>query len=526
MKRRIGHKNGLKLFFLALFMFSAAAVFAEVKLPGVLGNYMVLQRDMPIKIWGWAYPGEKVTVTFGEQKIKKKANAKGEWLVKLPAMHSGNDLTMTIQGKNSIQLHHIAIGEVWLCSGQSNMEKPIGPRRGQHPVINYQLEIAAANYPGIRLFHVQRNTSGLPLDDVSAEWQPCSETSIRGFSSAAYFFGRELHKKLQVPVGLIESSWGGTRSEPWTPPCGFASVPELADYSAKIEEANQDYKDTLNKKLVNLEKWLKQTKKDLRQNKTVKAMPIMPAHALNSHRQPTGLFNAMIHPLLNFAIRGATWYQGESNRGDGFFYRKKMEALINGWRKAWNIGDFPFYFVQIAPFRYTNKNNAADSTKLPEIWSAQLTTLSVPNTGMVVTTDIADLYDIHPQNKQAVGKRLALWALAKTYKKGNLVCSGPLYTGMKITGDKILVRFDYAENGLVARDGEPLNWFEIAGADKNYAKAVAKIDGDRVIVKSDAVPNPRYVRFAWYELAVPNLTNKEGLPASPFSSELLEEEAK
>lgn len=524
--RRIEHKNGLLLFFLAFFMFSAAAVFADVKLPRILGDYMVLQRDMPIKIWGWANPGEKVTVIFGEQKVKTKANAGGEWLVKMPAMNRGNDLSMIIKGKNSIRLHHIAIGEVWLCSGQSNMEKPIGPRRGQHPVINYQLEIAEAIYPDIRLFHLQRNTSGLPLDDVKGKWSPCSATSIRGFSAAAYFFGRELHKKLQVPVGIIESSWGGTRSEPWTPPCGFASVPELADYSAKIEEANIEYRESLSKKIVDFERWLKEAKKDLRKNKTGKAMPTMPDHALNSPRQPTGLFNAMIHPLLNFAIRGATWYQGESNRGDGFFYRKKMEALINGWRTAWHIGDFPFYFVQIAPFRYTNKNNAADSTKLPEIWSAQLATLSVPNTGMVVTTDIADLYDIHPQNKQAVGKRLALWALTKTYKRGNSVCSGPLYKGMEIDGNKIAVSFDYAESGLSSRDGEPLNWFEIAGNDKNYVKAKAKIDGSRVIVENNAVPSPQYVRFAWHELAVPNLINKEGLPASPFSSELLEQKAK
>ena len=514
--------SGRFFWFVILFVASfALKSFADVRLPKIIGSNMVLQRGAAITIWGWADPGEKVTVQFGENKAKTKANSRGEWLVKLPALESGENLTMTITGKNTIVLENIAMGEVWVCSGQSNMEKPIEPIGRQKPVINYMLEIPDANYPNIRLFHVQRNHSGLPLKDVTGKWQPCTPQSIKGFTAVGYFFGRDLHRALGVPVGLIESSWGGTRSEPWTPPSGFASVPELSDIFQQVVQANDKYETELAQSLKEYERWVKQTKKDLKKKIPVSPAPELPQHLLDSHRQPTGLYNAMIHPIIRYAIRGAIWYQGESNRGDGFAYRQKMQALINGWRKEWKMGDFPFYFVQLAPYNYSYNKNSADSTLLPQIWVAQLATLSIPNTGMAVTTDISDLYDIHPQNKLDVGKRLARWALAKTYGK-DIVFSGPIYRSMTIDGDKIRVQFDFVGSGLASRDGEPLNWFEIAGADKKYVRARAEIQGDQVVVSSQKVAQPMYVRFAWHQLAVPNLINKEGLPASSFNTEYLE----
>jgi len=242
--------------------------------------------------------------------------------------------------------------------------------------------------------------------------------------------------------------------------------------------------------------------------------PAWPKHLLEDNGQPSSIYNGMIHALVPFAIRGAIWYQGESNNPDGMLYFEKMKALIGGWRQVWNEGDFPFYYVQIAPLDALYEND-----RLPRLWEAQLAALTIPNTGMVVTTDIGDLKDIHPKNKQDVGKRLALWALAKTYGRDNLVCSGPLYKSMAVEDDKIRVRFDYVGGGLASRDGRPLNWFEIAGDDRKFVKAEATIDGDSVVVRSATVSRPVAVRFGWNRAAEPNLMNKEGLPASPFRTD-------
>lgn len=379
--------------------------------------------------------------------------------------------------------------------------------------MNAQQEIAAADYPKIRLFSTPNVTAGLPAPDVNASWMPCNPNTVGGFSAVAYFFGRELFKNLDVPIGLINASWGGSRIEPWTPVEGFDAIPELKDISDRIAKAQEDFRIAFSKQIDDIDKWVEEARKALANGDMLEPLAYI-QHPLNDGNAPTAMYNALINPVVPFAIRGAIWYQGESNRGEGMLYLKKMEALIGGWRKVWGQGDFPFYYVQLAPFRYDG-----NVFQLPEIWEAQTAALAIPNTGMVVTTDIGNVADIHPVNKQDVGKRLSLWALAKTYGKTGIVYSGPLFKSLVIEGNKATVSFDYAGSGLVSRDGKPLTWFEIAGEDKKYVKASAAIEGDKVVVSSPDVPNPVAVRFGWHQEAEPNLMNKEGLPASPFRTD-------
>jgi sialate O-acetylesterase len=499
---------------------AAAPAVADVKLPHVLGSNMVLQRDVPLPVWGWADPGEAVTVKLGRHEASATADAAGKWMVNLPAMVAGGPHEMTVSGRNTIRLTDILVGEVWICSGQSNMEMGLGV------VENGEQEVAAANYPNIRLYHVPRTTAGQPAPDIDATWRPCSPENISaggwgGFSAVAYFFGRELHKQLGVPVGLINASWGGTRIEPWTPAEGFALVPKLRDIVDEIEQANRNYEKQLPALLDAIESWVAATRQALAEGQTLlPPPPEWPRHPLDSNGRPTGLYNGMVHPLVPFAIRGAIWYQGEANvvSGDGLAYHEKMKALIGGWRAVWNEGDFPFYFVQLAPFNYNLYWRDLSPDELPRLWEAQTASLSIPDTGMAVTIDIGDGRDIHPKNKQEVGRRLALWALAKTYGREGLVYSGPLYKSMSVENGKIRIRFDHVGGGLASRDGQPLNWFEVAGADRRFVKAHAEIDGDTIVVWSEDVPEPVGVRFAWHMLPepIPNLINKEGLPASPF----------
>ena len=456
---------------------------ARLRLPAVIGSGMVLQRDVPLTIWGWADAGEEITVVIGENKGVATADAQGRWRVKLAAMKaSAEPLRMTVAGKERIELTDILVGEVWLGSGQSNMQMSVASSA------NGAKEIAAAENPKIRLFLVPLVPSGTPAEDVKASWKTCNAANVPSFSAVAYFFGRELQKELGVPVGLIASSWGGTRIEPWIPPAGFASEPEL-----------QKERDGIAAALAAFEK----------------APEPKPKHPLNSNGAATGLYNGMIHPLVPFAIRGALWYQGESNLGAGMRYHTLMRGLIQGWRATWGQGDFPFLFVQLAPFKYKAKD-----TVLPEIWEAQTETLKLPNTGMAVTTDIATVNDIHPPNKQDVGRRLALWALAKTYGKTNLVFSGPLFESMKVERSRVRLNFSNVGGGLVTRDAKMLTDFFVAGADKKFFPALATIvGGEFLVVSAPQVPNPVAVRFGWNQTAEPNFGNQAGLPASPFRTD-------
>jgi len=492
-------------------------VSADITLPSVIDSSMVLQRGISVPIWGWANPRERILVKIGSNQVETRADEQGKWMVKLPPTQAGGPYEMTIKGKNTIKLTDILFGEVWFCSGQSNMDMGVGV------CDNAEQEIAAADYPQIRLFKVPRKPSGRPLSDVDADWRLCSPDTIAsggwgGFSAAAYYFGRELHQQLDVPVGLINSSWGGTRIEPWTPPVGFEQVPALADISQKVHSADAEYEKDVSSKLADIEQWTKQAKKALAKDSLVPLPPDFPQYSLSSTGhpvQPTELYNGMMHPIVPFAIRGAIWYQGEANLSDAMLYYEKTKALIGGWRQVWGLGDFPFYFVQLAPFRY-----GGSPFRLPEIWEAQTASLSIPNTGMAVTVDIvADLDDIHPTNKQDVGKRLALWALAKTYGRTDLVYSGPIYKSMSVEDGKIRITFDHTGTGLTSSDGKPLTCFEIASSYKRFVKAQTQIDGDTLLVWSNAIASPVAVRFAWNQESQPNLSNKEGLPASPFRTD-------
>ena len=444
----------------------ATAASADVRLPKVIGSQMVLQRDMAVPIWGWADPGEKVTVTLGDCKVETTACEKGKWSVKLAAMKAGGPHTITVAGKNTVTLEDVLVGEVWVCSGQSNMQWSVQASN------NAAEEIAAAEYPKMRLFTVARKVAEEPLDDCEGNWAACTPETVPGFTAVGYFFGRALHKEVGVPVGLINTSWGGTLAEAWTSNEGL-----LVD---------DDFKPILDRAAV--------------------FNPKTPNQASN-------LYNGMLKPLIPFGIRGAIWYQGESNVSRAQQYRKLFPAMITDWRKNWDQGDFPFLYVQLAPFRYGKQ----DPTCCAELWEAQLATLALPNTGMAVTTDIANIKDIHPKNKQDVGTRLALWALANTYGE-KIVYSGPLYKSMSVDGNKVCLKFDHTGGGLVAKGG-PLTHFTIAGADQKFVPATATIDGNAIVVTSDQVAKPVAVRFAWRDDAEPNLFNAEGLPASPFRTD-------
>jgi len=517
MSRRTTH--GLTVVLLCLLAIgaaplAAAAAPAGLTLPAVLADNMVLQRGQAVPVWGWDKPGQKVTVGFAGQEKSAAAGEDGKWLVRLDALEASSaPAEMTVAGSSKRTLKNVLVGEVWLCSGQSNMEQ------GMRMIDNADAEIAAAKYPNLRLFLVPKRPSRVPLSDVQAAWQPCSPDTVvqngwGGFSAAAYFFGRTLHKELDVPLGLIESSWGGTRIEPWTPPAGFEAVDAFQDVPKQLAAQAAAREEAMVKLIDQVEQWLPAAKAARDAGKTIPPLPAAPDGRVN-HQAPTMLYNGMVHALVPFALRGAIWYQGESNNGEGMLYCERMKALIAGWRAVWGQDKLSFYYVQLAPYRY----GRTPSTNLPGIWEAQTAALAIPDTGMAVTVDIGNVRDIHPRNKQDVGKRLALWALAKDYGREGLVYSGPLYKAMKVEGGKVRIRFDHVGGGLISRDGKPLTCFTIAAEDGKFMPASATIDNETVVVSSDAVGAPTAVRFAWTDDSEPNLSNKEGLPASPFRTD-------
>jgi sialate O-acetylesterase len=457
-----------------LIAFWTTIALSAVKLPAVIGENMVLQRGQPVPIWGWADKDEEVTVTLAGQTLSTKAGDDGRWKVATATLDVGQPLELTVRGSsgNAITLKNILVGEVWVCSGQSNMEM------GVNSCKDAPREIAAAKYPDIRLFTVGLTKAAEPRADCTGQWVACSPAAVPGFSAAAYFFGRELHTELNVPMGLIHTSLGGTPAQFWTSRKALESNPALKQLAAG---------------------------------------------------ESSCLYNGMIAPLIPYAIRGAIWYQGEANVGGAYQYRTLFPAMIANWRADWGQGDFPFGFVQITPFGGYSDDWGLDPAACAELWEAQTMTLkSAPNTGMAVTVDIADVEKIHPKdkdysgihptNKQDVGHRLALWALAKVYGRDR-VYSGPIYKSMTVEGNKIRLQFEHVGGGLIASDGKPLTHFTIAGADQKFVPAAAAIDGDAVVVGSDQVAQPVAIRFAWRDDATPNFANKDGLPASPFRTD-------
>ena len=485
--------------FLRLFVAVAAVLFAAnfsvraaVKLAAVFGDNMVLQQQMAVPVWGWAEPGAQVTVKFAGQEKSTRAATDGKWLVKLDKLNASfAPQLLTVAAGETNVFTNILVGEVWLASGQSNMEKPIGKQPGQKPTLNAAAELAAANFPNLRVFKVEKTLAATPQPDLTKfnGWRACHSNALDGisFSAAAYFFGREVHTNLNVPVGLIESSWGGTRIEPWTPPAGFEQVASQKKFAAPITGTNR-----------------------------------------LSNTRPLAIYNAMIAPLTGFALRGALWYQGESNlmgtneNNDYREYADKMAALVGGWRAVWGEGNFPFYFVQLAPFKYYGaKTQRANSPEqLAEFWALQAHAAEhIKNTGMAVTTDLVDnLDDIHPRNKSDVGHRLALLALENTYGR-KVVSHGPVFRRATFSGSKAILKFNHTDGGLRSQDGQPLTFFTVAGADGKFVAAAAKIVGDTVEVSASEIAKPTTVRFAWTETAQPNFFNGAGLPAEPFRTD-------
>lgn len=636
----------LFVFTLISFVFISNAS-AQLKLPAFLSDSMVLQQNTGAPVWGWAKAGEKVEVSgsWSGKTVQATADNSGKWMVKLPTPKAGGPYDVTIKANETKTLHSVLIGEVWICSGQSNMEMPVQGWSGA-PINNSDAEIAEADYPAIRFFTVEKKIAFAPQQNVKGEWSSCSPASAATFSATAYFFGRELYKHLHIPIGLIHTSWGGTVAEAWT---SEASLRTMNNFNKGIDVVNQlatDMKERMLKDSLNTVAWqkalaskdnsyaadatdtswhtmalpttweskgldidgivwfkrtvdvpvawqgkivklnlgpiddndvtflngsvvdstlqdgmwmkernytvpanlIKPGKNTLAvkvidnaggggiygkpgqlklyaegENDTInlsgdwlyKVAAVKPPVATNSNpNQPTVLYNGMLAPLVPFAIKGAIWYQGEANVGRAKQYSKLFPLMITDWRNLFKAPDFPFYFVQIAPYNY-----GGDSTQAAALRDAQRRTLTaLPNTGMAVTMDIGEADNIHPANKQDVGKRLSLWALNKTYGDKNIIFSGPLYKGFEVKGNKVIVSFTNTDGGLTSNN-KPLKDFELQDADGTWKPATASIEGDKIIVSSDAVAKPAGVRYAYYSYAEGTLFNGKGLPASSFTSE-------
>ena len=456
---------------------------ADVSLPRILGDNMVVQREQPVPIWGRAAPGEAVAVRFAGQEKRAQADAAGHWQVTLDALTaSATPATLTVAGANTIELKNILVGEVWLCSGQSNMEYAFAvtkPWAAGATATDPDLaaDLQTATHPTLRLFRVEKKLA--PPEVVSDGWQVAGGEARAQFSAVGYWFGRQLARELGVPVGMIQSAWGGSLIEEWTPPEAYAALAGVFTGEAAISFEND-------------------------------------AKVVGRN------YTAMIRPLAPVALRGVLWYQGESQiiaYHDGLRYADKTRVWIESWRAAWGRPDLPFYAVQIAPFLYTSRKDKLVHTpeNLPELWEAQAATLAIPHTGLVPTTDlVGDLRDIHPAKKRIVAERLLALALAQTYGRTGLVHAGPEFERLEIRGAEAVVHFRHAADGLLTRDGHAPVCFDLAGADGRWFFATGEIRGSTVVLTHPQVPAPVAVRFAWHETAQPNLVNRAGWPAYPF----------
>ena len=478
----------------------AAAQFsrADVVLHGLFSDHMVLQANAKVPIWGWADDGEEVTVQFRDQVVKTVAK-NGRWMVELRKLKPVGPNPLKVTGKNSITLHDVLVGEVWVASGQSNMEWSM--RLSHEP----EKEIAKTENSMVRLYTVPKLKAGRPTNNVNASWVECKPSTTSNFSAVAYYFARDLQKALGVPVGIIHTSWGGSPAEVWMSEEVLAGNPE---YKKDIIEAYNAQRERHETALAKFEKEQAEAKQ-----RGASATGRRP----NAPWKPSELYNGMIAPLLPYAIAGAIWYQGESNAGRAWQYRTLFADMIRNWRRDWGQGNFPFLEVQLAPFMAV-KDQPGDSN-WAELREAQLlATKALPKVGMAVITDVGDPKDIHPKRKEPVGARLALQARAIAYGH-DIVYSGPVYKNMKVKNGQAVLTFEHAGSGLEARDGE-LKGFAIAGEDRRWVWAKAEIEGkNKIVVSSPDVPKPVAVRYGWADYPVVNLWNKDGLPATPFRTD-------
>ncbi|MEC7500923.1 MAG: sialate O-acetylesterase [Planctomycetota bacterium] len=512
---------------------TAATCMADVKLPNIFNDHMVIQRQQPIRVFGTAEPGEKVTVEFAGESGKTEANADGKWRVQLPAVAADRaPREMIIRGNNTITLSDILVGDVWLCSGQSNMEWHL------RSSADARKEIEAANYPEIRLFDVTGHTvNRTPQSNTSGQWERCVPKTARSFSAVAYFFGRSLYRETNIPVGLIGTNWGGTKIEPWIPRVGFDNSPPLEEIKNGLKEldlSTPEGKARHNAYVSEVKRWSSEAAKRVKAGEHPGNPPAPPS--FSEVQGATTIYNAMVHGIAPFSVRGAIWYQGESNGEEGEIYFHKMKALIAGWRKMFENPKMLFYFVQLANWQAPTEDPAGgDGWSL--IREAQRKTLEIPYTGMAVIIDIGEAGDIHPRNKQDVGARLARWGLRDVYGK-ETVPSGPLLKSAVPEGSTMRITFDHVGQGLMVGKksgleqatemrGAPLQRFAVAGKDRIWHWANASIDGDSVVVSSPQVKAPVAVRYAFsMNPEGANLYNRDGLPASPFRTDDWEIEKK
>ncbi|PIE23459.1 MAG: sialate O-acetylesterase [Planctomycetota bacterium] len=462
---------------------------AQLRLPALFGKGAVLQRDQVIPVWGWAEAGSQVQVLLGKEQLSCKADALGRWFVRFPARKSGKDLVLVVEsGRERLARSNIQIGEVWICSGQSNMEWPLTR------AMNATAEIAAAKDPGLRFFRLQRRSSLAPELDCNTKWSHCTPETAARFSGVGYFFGRELRKALgkQVPIGLIQSSWGGTTAQTWISPNGL----QMED-SCKPE----------------IERWMQRISKD-------------PSGQLAKDKnRPGNLYRGMIHPLIPYSMRGVIWYQGENNASRAWEYRKVFPALIRDWRRVWALGPFqlaprelrpfPFLFVQLANYKLRRGNPLSWA----ELREAQALALSLPATGMASAIDIGNPKDIHPKNKQEVGRRLALIARARVYGESKLPHIGPRFAKASFAKGRVTVQLQHVVEALRTRDGQAPSSFQVAGKDRKWYPAEAKLQGKSILLTSKQVPEPIAVRYGWDDSPHCNVSDASGLPLTPFRSD-------
>jgi len=456
-----------KLFLFTFLLCISLAGIANIRLPNIINNYMVLQQQSNVKLWGWAEPGERILVitSWDNKTDSVMATRDAKWQVNVATPKAGGPYTITLKGYNTITLNNVLIGEVWVCSGQSNMEMS-----GSWGLEDIKNELPNAYNTNIRFFHIPKTTATAPQDNCAGEWAVCDSNTLKSFSAAGYFFGKQLNQKLNVPIGLIESAWGGTPAEVWTPDSVVNSNNTLKAAAAKLQPSN--------------------------------GWPYMSGYT----------YNAMIAPITLYNIAGTIWYQGESNTNTASTYTQLFTDMITSWRKAWNK-DFPFYYVQIAPYKYGTPYIGA------LLREQQQKTMQLDKTGMVVITDlVADTNNIHPINKHDVGYRLANWALAETYNQPGIAYKSPMYKSMTVNKDKAIISFDNVQNGLTIKGGNVRELY-IAGNDKIFFPATATVKNGQLIISSKYVKQPVAVRYGFSNTAEGNLFSTEGLPVAPFRTD-------
>ncbi len=493
----------------------AATAQAEVKLPNVFGDHMVLQQGQKNKVWGVADSGEDVTVSIHTQNHKAKSGAHGQWHVMLDPLPVGGPYVLTVKGKNEIKFEDVLVGEVWICSGQSNMQWSVNSSN------DADLERATAKHPKIRMINFPQIGVQEPIwTHNDRQWQVCSPETVGNFSAVGYFFARQLNRTLDVPIGMINNAWGGSACEAWIRRDILEkdeTYKPLMDRWAGIEAGYPEAKAEYAKKLAD---WKVAVEKAKSENKPAPPQPGgNPDGQMFGNSRPGNIYNGVLKSHLGYGIKGAIWYQGESNAGRAYQYRTLFPLMIKSWRDEWGNGDFPFYWVQLADFQ-AEKPEPGDSS-WAELREAQtLTMKALPNTGEAVIIDIGEGKDIHPKNKVDVGRRLARWALAEDYKVAGIPCRSPLYKSMEKLGNKAVLTFDNVTNGWRPFDTQEPRGFAIAGEDKKFVWASAKILPDgRVEVWSDAVKEPHSVRYAWADNPVCNMYSGAGLPLTPFRTD-------